>query len=188
MLVSQLSLDSLIVKVIFSKCSFQDGFKRFLFSLECDCNMKGVENGDPTCDKDGQCNCKCDVTGKKCDVCEEGHQGWPDCHGKHKSNLSLIFQAKGSFSSKEIPGFYESKKPEPKCPIGWTDSNGKCYKVGSGKKTWSAAKSDCAKMDGNLGEPKSKDENTGMANLIIAEYHSTQPLWIGLTDSKVESK
>ena len=82
MLVSQLSLDSLTVKVIFTKSLFQNGFKRFFFSLECDCNMKGVENGDPTCDKDGQCNCKCDVTGKKCDVCEEGHQGWPECHGK----------------------------------------------------------------------------------------------------------
>lgn len=44
--------------------------------------MEGVENGDPTCDNDGKCNCKCDVAGNKCDVCEVGHQGFPDCHGK----------------------------------------------------------------------------------------------------------
>ena len=42
----------------------------------------GSENGDETCDNSGQCTCKCDVTGLKCDQCEVGHQGFPDCHGK----------------------------------------------------------------------------------------------------------
>ena len=54
----------------------------FFILLECGCNVKGTEKGDPTCNnKDGKCNCKCDVSGDKCDTCELGHQGFPDCHG-----------------------------------------------------------------------------------------------------------
>ena len=54
------------------------------FSIACGCNKQGVESGDQTCDKNGKCNCKCDVTGDKCDICEVGHQGFPDCHGNLK--------------------------------------------------------------------------------------------------------
>ena len=32
------------------------------------------------CDDRGRCNCKCDVVGDKCNACEVGHQGFPDCH------------------------------------------------------------------------------------------------------------
>ena len=54
-----------------------------IFYLECQCNLQGTEKGDPTCTNDaGKCNCKCDVSGDKCDTCELGHQGFPDCHGK----------------------------------------------------------------------------------------------------------
>ena len=49
---------------------------------ECNCNPAGTEGGDATCDDNGQCHCKCDVTGLQCDTCEIGHQGFPDCHGK----------------------------------------------------------------------------------------------------------
>ena len=54
-----------------------------IFYLECKCNLQGTEKGDPTCTNDaGKCNCKCDVSGDKCDTCELGHEGFPDCHGK----------------------------------------------------------------------------------------------------------
>ena len=98
-LVSQPTLDFQSVKVTFG-CNF--------FSLEiidnyiiiaCGCNMEGVENGDPTCDKDGQCTCKCDVTGRKCDVCEVGHQGFPDCHGKLRLYHFESFNIKSPFFS-----------------------------------------------------------------------------------------
>ena len=67
-------------------------FKMYgLFSLECGCNLQGTEKGDPTCNNDdGKCNCKCDVDGDKCDTCELGHQGFPDCHGKFQIFLFNI--------------------------------------------------------------------------------------------------
>ena len=64
--------------------------------------MEGVENGDPTCDKDGQCTCKCDVTGSKCDVCEVGHQGFPDCHGKLRLYHFETIDIKSSFLTQKF--------------------------------------------------------------------------------------
>ena len=71
--------------------------------------MEGVENGDPTCDKDGQCTCKCDVTGRKCDVCEVGHQGFPDCHGKLRLYHFETFDIKSSFLTQK---FLDSMKQQ----------------------------------------------------------------------------
>ena len=48
--------------------------------IACGCNEFGVENGDLTCNKEGKCNCKCDVSGDKCNECKPGHHGFPDCH------------------------------------------------------------------------------------------------------------
>ena len=31
------------------------------------------------CDAKGRCNCKCDVIGDKCSLCEPGHQDFPNC-------------------------------------------------------------------------------------------------------------
>ena len=50
--------------------------------LACNCNEKGTEEGDFTCDAvTGKCHCKCDVEGDKCDTCTSHHKGFPDCHG-----------------------------------------------------------------------------------------------------------
>ena len=61
----------------------------FTFNIisECNCNLFGTENMSLTCDDNGQCNCKCDVTGLNCDVCGVGHQGFPHCHGKFEISL-----------------------------------------------------------------------------------------------------
>ena len=61
------------------------------FLIECNCNVNGTENGSQTCDDLGQCKCKCDVTGLQCDKCEDGHQGFPDCHGKKLKSIKKIY-------------------------------------------------------------------------------------------------
>ena len=48
----------------------------------CGCNEQGVEKGDMTCDQDGKCHCGCDIRGDKCNECEFGHHGFPNCTGK----------------------------------------------------------------------------------------------------------
>ena len=50
--------------------------------IACGCNVQGVEKNDFTCDREGKCNCRCDVRGDKCDECEIGHHGFPKCTGK----------------------------------------------------------------------------------------------------------
>ena len=53
-----------------------------VYFVACVCNKQGVEKGDETCDKNGKCNCRCDVIGDKCNECEIGHHGFPNCTGK----------------------------------------------------------------------------------------------------------
>ena len=46
--------------------------------LECGCNTNGTD--DVTCDSQGMCNCKSDITdGEKCDMCVAGKYPFPDC-------------------------------------------------------------------------------------------------------------
>ena len=55
----------------------------YISFIACGCNEQGVEKDDLTCgDKDGKCNCKCNVRGNKCNECEVGHYGFPKCTGK----------------------------------------------------------------------------------------------------------
>ena len=57
-----------------------DTLKGFMVSLrDCGCNMDGSE--DKLCDDAGQCNCKCNVQGEKCDSCVDGFFGFPACQG-----------------------------------------------------------------------------------------------------------
>ena len=42
----------------------------------CDCELLGVADNDTSCNRvDGQCNCKQDVTGRRCDICTDGYFG-----------------------------------------------------------------------------------------------------------------
>lgn len=46
--------------------------------VDCDCDLDGAEDND--CQHEtGQCHCKLNITGKKCDKCEDGHWNFPDC-------------------------------------------------------------------------------------------------------------
>ena len=47
--------------------------------LACQCNMDGSEDGN--CASDGQCSCKENIAGAKCDQCQEGYSmnGFPTC-------------------------------------------------------------------------------------------------------------
>ena len=47
--------------------------------LACQCNLDGSEDGN--CATDGQCSCKENIAGAKCDQCQEGYSmnGFPTC-------------------------------------------------------------------------------------------------------------
>ena len=59
-------------------------------NLACGCNIKGVEDGDLSCNEQGKCRCRCDIQGDKCSECKPGHQGFPECHGKSAFNFKCI--------------------------------------------------------------------------------------------------
>ena len=45
-----------------------------------------------TCDQDGKCHCGCDIRGDKCNECEFGHHGFPNCTGKLTQTFNQIDQ------------------------------------------------------------------------------------------------
>ena len=55
-------------------------FLKFLIqsSIDCACDPDGSTS--LVCDKsDGQCPCKANVTGRRCNVCEDGFKNYPNC-------------------------------------------------------------------------------------------------------------
>ena len=49
-------------------------------SPACECNAEGAINNS-CADGEGQCTCKPNITGDKCDKCAPGFFGFPDCQG-----------------------------------------------------------------------------------------------------------
>ena len=83
------SLDTQIVKVSV-KWNLQIEHKNYVFLLfvACSCDANG-SNGD-TCDNDsGNCSCKLNISGKKCDQCVDGLYGFPKCQGRFLSSIFL---------------------------------------------------------------------------------------------------
>ena len=66
-------------------------FQIFDDFVACGCNVRGVEKGDLTCNSSGSCNCRCDVVGDKCNMCQVGHQGFPDCDGMSTKEVYASF-------------------------------------------------------------------------------------------------
>ncbi|XP_070555377.1 laminin subunit alpha-like [Ptychodera flava] len=56
------------------------GYDPFIGCERCDCSLSGVRRGNGNCDLvTGQCNCKDNVAGRKCDVCSPGFFDYPQC-------------------------------------------------------------------------------------------------------------
>ena len=50
------------------------------FFPACQCNAEGAVNN-ACADGEGQCTCKPNITGDKCDKCAPGFFGFPNCQG-----------------------------------------------------------------------------------------------------------
>ena len=76
---------------------------------ECGCITAGTDD-DPTCDASGQCNCKDNIGGEKCNECIGGYYGFPDCKRKCVAKSLLFFNQKWKYIfpswMAEIPNTY----------------------------------------------------------------------------------
>ena len=60
----------------------------FFFTDNCDCNKEG--SNDTKCDNEnGQCSCKSNIFGIKCEKCVEGLYGFPKCQGRFLLSIFL---------------------------------------------------------------------------------------------------
>lgn len=56
------------------------GYDPTIGCMDCNCNPEGVLDNNLNCDLDnGKCDCKPNVVGRKCDVCEDGFWDFPQC-------------------------------------------------------------------------------------------------------------
>ena len=56
--------------------------------LACECNVKGAV--DDFCDDAGKCSCKPMYGGDKCDQCDAGYYGFPECQGNYNTVGTFI--------------------------------------------------------------------------------------------------
>ncbi|XP_033099240.1 laminin subunit alpha-like [Anneissia japonica] len=57
------------------------GYDPIAGCIECDCDPRGTEGDINKCDRvTGQCSCKHNVGGRRCDQCLPGHHSYPFCH------------------------------------------------------------------------------------------------------------
>lgn len=58
-------------------------------AISCDCNYDGSLSFD--CNQfGGQCQCRQNVIGRRCELCEEGYYGFPRCISKNIFKLSTM--------------------------------------------------------------------------------------------------
>ncbi|XP_038057388.1 laminin subunit alpha-like isoform X2 [Patiria miniata] len=56
------------------------GYDPLVGCAECNCDGRGVVNGDYNCNENtGQCNCKANIGGRQCDQCQPGYHRYPFC-------------------------------------------------------------------------------------------------------------
>ena len=56
---------------------------------DCNCDVRGTEDGSIVCNEDGQCQCKQNVIGLRCDACPDGFFGL-DANNTDGNKLLLI--------------------------------------------------------------------------------------------------
>ena len=54
----------------------------FFSFIACACDTQGTVGNDVTCNDNGECSCKYNVEGDKCDTCSAGYYNFPACTGK----------------------------------------------------------------------------------------------------------
>ena len=54
----------------------------FFSFVDCACDRQGTVGNKHTCDGNGECSCKANVEGDKCDTCSAGYYSFPACTGK----------------------------------------------------------------------------------------------------------
>ena len=63
-----------------------------MYFLECGCNTEGtIGNPETNCDQNGNCRCKVNVEGEKCNSCIPGYYNFPNCKGKYLTSNNMIF-------------------------------------------------------------------------------------------------
>jgi len=56
------------------------GFHPKFGCQDCDCVIDSTQDGSNVCDKaTGQCNCKANTAGRRCEQCQSGFYGYPEC-------------------------------------------------------------------------------------------------------------
>ena len=123
-----------VAKVCSKLCCVKKKLQRYVSFTECNCNVDGTES----CIKEtGQCICKPNVVGEKCDACKDGYYGYlPNC------------------------------LPCPKGWIGPTIKQ-KCYHISSISMNYFEAKEKCESMASKLAEPRDSTEDSIISEAMI---------------------
>lgn len=68
--------------MFFNICSCSVGHYGYPDCIPCDCHVNGTE-GELCHVNGGQCPCKVNYIGKKCDMCQIGYYDFPECGRKN---------------------------------------------------------------------------------------------------------
>ena len=90
---------------------------------------------------------------------------------------------------KSMTGVVSPSPPSLKlfCPEGWIEKAGKCYRLPDETADFHDAAARCQQLGGKLTEPKNKQENDEVINLV-KHYSNRSRFWLGFTDENQEGK